>query len=217
MRKHLLLQNFSHILKKTTLFYDKLIMTRQATVYKIVSCDELDFPFSTPSFDKKFLSDQWKSSRGALFLALQEIGHNVDKSEDLNIIDYLYLEHFKEIKVSLSHHNDFGAALICTDPSVLSVGIDIEANDRVVKEGTLKYFNHDNDDFDTPYLKKWVGKEATFKALFPFWKREKPLVLSDIWIVEDNFGVEALPLGKIEWFSQQNFIGANAFLYEELK
>ena len=193
------------------------MMTRQVTVYKILSCDESNFEFDLPSFDKDFLEWQWRSSRGALVTCLQEAGLTITSFDQLEITNHHYLTLFKNFKVSLSHHKKMGAAITSNDPKVLSIGIDIEDQNREVKEGTTKYFHHPKDDFETPYLKKWVAKEAIFKAVFPLWNNERPLVLTDFWISKNTFGTSDQELGKIEWFLEKELLGAKAFLFKEIE
>lgn len=191
------------------------MMTRQATVYKILSCDESSFDFDLPVFEKDFLGWQWRSSRGALKLCLEEIGLNIKNHIELEVTNHHYLKYFENINVSLSHHKKMGAAIISNDPKIISIGIDIEDKNREVKEGTTKYFHHPKDDFERPFIKKWVAKEAIFKAIFPVWKNKKTLVLTDFWIVKNSFGIDEKILGEIEWFREANLLGANAFLLKK--
>lgn len=192
-------------------------MTRQATLYKIIKRDESIFPFEIPHFEREFRNSQWQSSRGALFSLLIELGFTISKAEDLEIHSFYTLKKYPEILTSLSHHRDYGAAIISNEPNILGVGIDIEANDRELKPGTERFFNHERDQYHGSPLEKWMAKEAAFKAIFPFWKDEKTFVLTDIWIKGHSFGYGQKELGMLDWFEgPDHILGCKALLLEEL-
>ncbi|MFZ8934509.1 MAG: hypothetical protein ACO20H_07890 [Bacteriovoracaceae bacterium] len=122
------------------------------------------------------------------------------KLEDLEIIDYLYLKNAPEFKVSISHTQEFGAAVVSQEKEILSVGIDIELQERPMRSGSEKYFVNEQD-MPAPSLKLWILKEAAFKALSPLVKAEYPnLLLKNIWIKDNVFGISPYdrPLGHIQ-------------------
>lgn len=109
--------------------------------------------------------------------------------KDLEIVDYLYLKKAPQYKVSISHTEEFGAAAASDSEDILSVGIDIELQQRSMRAGSEKYFVNEQD-METSSLKLWVLKEAAFKALSPLVKNEFPhLLLKNIWIRGNHFGI----------------------------
>jgi hypothetical protein len=197
VRKHLLTPV---IAKRKRIIYVRKHMTRQATITKIIHCDESRFPFTPPYFEKEFRNDQWLSSRGALLLALTDLGIAVKSLEELDIKNHDRLIHFPEVTTSLSHHQKYGAAAVSNESDVISIGIDIEDENRTLKEGTRKYFVHEKDHHRGDDLACWTAKEAAFKAVFPHWIHSKPLVLTDLWIGEKTFGHGEHVLGELSWF-----------------
>lgn len=188
-------------------------MSRQdIIIYKKKKASEVRFNFSLPSFERDFKREQWLVSRFALLMALKEYGIEVKNSDELEIDRFLSLQYYPNLLVSLSHHKDWGAAIICQSSSILSVGVDIEDVKRVLKEGTKKFFVHSKDS-SMPLIKLWIAKEAAFKAISPLWENEKVLVLSDIWVTNESFGIAEERLGTLTFFDEsQAIIGAYALL-----
>ena len=101
----------------------------------------------------------------------------------------LVLEKFSAVKgqssltVSLSHAKDWGAAVVASAKEVISVGIDIEPQDRVVKPMILERISHP-EDLPLHPLWLWSLKEASFKALMNTGKFEKPVEFSSLQITQ---------------------------------
>ena len=192
--------NSNHIAKGKRIIYVRKSMTRQATITKIIHRDESQFPFAPANFEKEFRNDQWLSSRGALILALGELGMAVRSLAQLEIKNHDRLIHFPDVATSLSHHKKYGAAAVSNETHIISIGIDIEDQNRTLKPGIKKYFVHERDHHGRDDLDCWTAKEAAFKAVFPHWSLSKPLVLTDLWIGEKTFGHGEKILGELSWF-----------------
>ena len=185
--------------------------------------NQAKFPFSLPKFDSAFRETQWTSSRYALLKACQQIQPDIhfQSFNDFQIEKHLYLKLDSNLLVSLSHNKEYGAAIVGFDSNspFISLGIDVEFIKRPVKEGIEKFFFHELDQppqnlfFKNSKLAIWSAKEAAFKALSPFWKEEKVLVLKDLWIQGNQFGFKDESLGKIFWQSHNDdILIATAFL-----
>jgi phosphopantetheinyl transferase (holo-ACP synthase) len=107
-------------------------------------------------------------------------------------IPELVLEKFSAVKgqnsltISLSHAKDWGAAVVASAKEVISVGIDIEPKDRVVKPMILERISHP-EDFPLHPLWLWSLKEASFKALMNTGKFEKPVEFSSLKVTQGNW------------------------------
>ena len=115
----------------------------------------------------------------------------------------LVLEKFSAVKgqssltISLSHAKECGAAVVASAKEVISVGIDIEPNDRVVKPMILERISHPEDLALHP-LTLWSLKEASFKALMNTGKFEKPVEFSGLKIMHGLWLHEASQI-RGEW------------------
>jgi len=159
-------------------------------------------------------SSEWgqQSSRKALASCLKKMGINPKSSEDLTIIGHTYLEKHPRVSASLSHSRQVGAALLAHREEYPSVGIDIEFLDRKVANGAEKFFinEEDGDEVWEDTLLTWTLKEASFKALSPFiggFSWPKVLVLKDIWIKNNSFGL----------MGNQDILGQAFSLVEEIE
>lgn len=142
-------------------------------------------------------------SRTALHSAVTELDSTLSPLSltELTIVNFNYLEKNNNIKVSLSHTGNYGAAVASMSSEVKSVGIDIELVSRKIKPGMAKYIDNELDT-ELPFIEKWTMKEACFKAAWPLYhaKKEKSLILKDIWIKENSFGLfdDKTIIGKID-------------------
>lgn len=100
---------------------------------------------------------------------------------ELVLKGYGELQGFPGLKLSLSHSADWGAAAITTDSRIVSLGIDMEPLERVVKPMILGRIAHPHD-LDLSPLSIWALKEAIFKSLMNTLKFENPLEFSSIQI-----------------------------------
>lgn len=130
-------------------------------------------------------NDAYLNSRTSLQKLLLTQGFRVnDLKVDLELINFQNLPKFPDYLVSLSHTKGAGAAVIALKNEYLSLGIDIEWNERIMKPGTEKFYRHPEDSLYENNLELWTMKEAAFKALSPL-GYPGVLVLSKI-IIQDG-------------------------------
>ncbi len=158
---------------------------------------KIDIEFSTHSeVPQNFLPELNIYSRSARF-ALKTLisGHS---TVDLDIHNHTHLVSDKNVLVSLSHTKKVACAAKASAKDFSGIGIDIENRSRAIKPGIEKFFINDHDEVDDKLL-LWSTKEAIFKAISPFYKSEKTLVLKDITIHKD------LSYSCFEFHGQSNF------------
>ena len=118
----------------------------------------------------------------------------------------------EQFTLSLSHTSECGAAMIADRKFFRSVGIDIEREDRVVKDFIRERITH-KDDTNFRNIEIWCLKEAVFKALMNTEKFEKPLEFSSICIGKDSWSHSPSGLeGKWEVETIKPVVVARAFL-----
>lgn len=122
-------------------------------------------------------------------------------TENLSIINHDHLESLPHVKVSISHTKSAGASIISNHSKVKGIGIDIEWSDRIFKRGVEKFYITTKDDTSLSALEIWCAKEAAYKAYFPHYKDEKPLVLKDFYIHDLCFYIGDKKLGNIFFYS----------------
>jgi len=169
-------------------------------------------------FASKERAQSYYYSRMALCECLQSLNQNITFN-NLNIIDHHHLEKFPQLLVSLSHTHNVGASVVASTQECRSVGIDIEFKDRLIDPRTSKFFRNIQDQGYDDLLWLWIKKEAAFKSLSPI-VTKKTLVLTDIWIKGDEFGLieELKTLGTIivheEMVLGQKLLIAIALLFQ---
>lgn len=139
-------------------------------------------------------------------------------------------QHYYKIKdrpllCSRSHTQNFTAACMLNvepGPMVLSVGIDLEPKDRLLKEDISKFYLHPADRVASP-LENWCAKEAAFKALssyllFHQTPLSKTLTLKDFIVQEERFfmdpSLEIEAQGRLEWHRREEHLVCLAVLDE---
>lgn len=141
--------------------------------------------------------DAFTNSREALATLLKQEGLDIQNlKSDLELINFQHLKKFPDFVLSLSHTKDAGAAVLARKSEVISIGIDIEWNDRMMKPGTEKFYRNQEDSFYPDNIELWTMKEAAFKALSPVYTSlDVPgvLVLSKIIIKEGVFYTQERP------------------------
>lgn len=150
-------------------------------------------------------------SREALFNALKEAHINANIS-DLTLEGYSTLPRFPQFTISLSHTKECGAALIADRQTFRSVGIDIEQEERVVKDSIAERVSNPHDT-SLRNIELWCLKEAAFKALMNSGEFEKPVEFSSIEIGKGTWSHSPSGL-KGEWELEmiKPFVIAKAFL-----
>ena len=137
------------------------------------------------------------TARLALIKSIQD--KNFEDYKDLDIENHQFMKNDQQIKVSLSHADHKAMATTTTDSLILSIGVDLEREDREIKKGIKKFYIIDNDELDSP-LELWCVKEAAFKAISPLYKGDKKLVLKDITVKKSGaFTLELNPNLNGHW------------------
>ncbi len=137
--------------------------------------------------------DAYTNSRLALKKLIENEGFSVkDLKSDLILESYQQLPHYPEFITSISHTKGAGAAVLGLKNEYLSLGIDIEWSNRLLKDEAQRFFRHQADSNYENNLELWTMKEAAFKALSPL-GHPGVLVLSKIIIQNGIFWSEAKP------------------------
>ena len=93
---------------------------------------------------------------------------------------------FPELTISLSHTKDGGAALVEDAKVYRSVGVDIEQENRPVKDSIIQRISHPEDE-RLRNIELWCLKEAVFK------------VLMNTGLFEKNVEFASIKIGKGHW------------------
>lgn len=122
------------------------------------------------------------------------------------------IQKFPQFTISLSHTPECGAAYIADRKYFRSLGIDIEREDRVVKESIAQRISHP-DDAGLRNIEVWCLKEAVFKTLMNTELFLKPIEFSSICIHQNEWSHSPSKLrGKWELDIIKPFVLARAFL-----
>ena len=180
-------------------------------IYRVEELTET-VPTTITTRFKEHRAIQYYTSRKALLWCLAQQGIPA-QIEHLDIVNHHHLANYPQILVSLAHTDCYGAAVIGQQHEYRSLGIDIELQSRLLKPETQKMFVNRDDDFDQ-LLPLWCQKEAAFKALSPLvpeMNLTKPLVLKDIWICNERFGlIPDQEIGKVKLLTLESLIVAIA-------
>lgn len=117
-------------------------------------------------------------ARAALLEAMQECGVELEIS-DLELDQFDCLKGHGDFTLSLTHTNSWGAALLAPKKKYVSVGIDLEPKERIVKPFVLERISHPQDMVMEP-IQRWVLKEAVFKTLMNTRRFDRNLEFSSI-------------------------------------
>jgi 4'-phosphopantetheinyl transferase EntD len=150
-------------------------------------------------------------SREALIEALKT-NHVSANISELALDSHSTLTHFPQFTISLSHTKECGASLVADRQTFRSVGIDIEHEERVVKDSIFDRISHPQDR-KLRNIELWCLKEAAFKALMNSGNFEKPIEFSSIEIGNDIWTHSPSGLkGEWEMDFVKPFVIARAFL-----
>lgn len=125
-------------------------------------------------------------SREALKMALKSFGFD-SPIRDLKLSHFHQLLLSPELTISLSHTKECGAALIGDRKDFHSLGIDLEHEERQVKDSILERIAHPDDDDSLRKIEMWCLKEACFKALMNTGKFGAPVEFSSIHVARDRW------------------------------
>lgn len=119
-------------------------------------------------------------SRDALKNALSSLRISTSPL-DLVLTPFHQLEKFPDLCISLSHTKELGAALVGDRKNFRSVGVDVEHEERLVKEMIRQRIAHPEDE-NLRNIELWCLKEAAFKAIMNTENFEHPVEFSSIKI-----------------------------------
>ncbi len=124
-------------------------------------------------------------SREALRLCLEARGVSA-LPRTLTLRSFDELEHYSDFTISLSHTAACGAALIAHRETYRAVGIDVEHEERVVKETIRERIAH-TADMALKNIELWCLKEAVFKVLRNAQASDRPIEFSSIRICDQRW------------------------------
>ena len=150
-------------------------------------------------------------ARQSLLNCLNEVGVNISP-KGLMFKNFHQLTNLDQFTISLSHSKECGAALLAEREFYRSVGIDVEHEDRVVKDSIRERISH-KEDAIFRNIELWCLKEAAFKAVMNTDQFAKPVEFSSICIGKDFWSHSPSGL-KGEWELEliKPFVVARAFL-----
>ncbi len=119
-------------------------------------------------------------SREALRLCLEARGV-LASPKSLTLRSFDELDHYPAFTLSLTHTAACGAAIIADRQTHRAVGIDVEHDERVVKETIRERIAHPAD-VSLPNIELWCLKEAVFKVLMNARASDLPVEFSSIQI-----------------------------------
>jgi hypothetical protein len=130
----------------------------------------------------------------------------------LHLINHSSLKEYPQFTISLSHTNNCGAALIAERNFFRSTGIDVEHEERNVKDSVLERIKHSND-LNLRNIDLWCLKEAVFKTLMNSGFFKNPIDFSSICIQKNEWTHSPSDLsGKWELDKLQSYVVARSFL-----
>lgn len=125
-------------------------------------------------------------SREALKNVLKSLGYDTP-IRDLKLSHFHQLIPCPELTISLSHTKECGVALVGDRKEFHSLGIDVEHEERQVKDNILERIAHPHDDASLRKIETWCLKEASFKALMNTGKFAAPVEFNSIQIASDRW------------------------------
>lgn len=172
---------------------------------------EMLIKFSLPDDVHSDRKNGFLLSRQALISALKDQGLEISAGA-LQLVTHSQIRDLPQFTISLSHTKIAGAALVADRKNYRSVGIDIEQEERIVKDSIRDRIAHP-DDKNLRNIELWCLKEAAFKTLMNTQKFEKLLEFSSICIGEKKWTHSPSGLeGEWELEFIKPFVIAKAFL-----
>jgi len=172
---------------------------------------EVLIKFSLPDDVHSDRKNGFLLSRQALIFALKEQGLEISAGA-LQLVTHSEIRDLDQFTISLSHTKIAGAALVADRTNFRSVGIDIEQEERIVKDSIRDRIAHPADK-NLRNIELWCLKEAAFKALMNTGSFDRPLEFSSICIGEKKWTHSPSGLeGEWELDLVKPFVIAKAFL-----
>lgn len=150
-------------------------------------------------------------ARQALQNCLREQGVELEV-KDLNLINYSQIKAYPSYTFSLSHTENWGAAIVGNKNDYRSLGIDIESNERTVSMQILERIRHPEDK-KLRNIELWCLKEAAFKALMNSGLWDAPVEFSSLRIGQHTWSHSPSKLeGEWELDKTNGLVVGRAFL-----
>lgn len=150
--------------------------------------------------------------REALRLCFSKFGLPIGISE-LKIKNYNHLTNHSSVTFSLSHTHLIGVAILGEKQIYCGLGIDVELENRQVKDAVIERISNKND-LSLEKINLWCVKEAAFKALMNTGRFSRNIEFSDIAIGSGVFSHSPSKLsGEWELENPKPFVVARAWIY----
>ena len=150
--------------------------------------------------------------REALRLCFNKFGRTIGIS-DLKIKNFNYLTNHSDVTFSISHTHLIGAAIVGEKLKYSGLGIDVELENRGVKDAIIERISHCNDQ-SLDKINLWCVKEAAFKALMNTGKFHKNIEFGDIEIGPKIFTHSPTQItGEWDFENPKPFVMARAWIY----
>lgn len=121
--------------------------------------------------------------REALRLALCELGKTIDL-QNIILKSYDQIEGHPELTLSLSHTEKCGVAALVNRSEFRAIGIDIESEERPIREDVVRKLSHP-EDLPLRNIQLWILKEAAFKCLSNSHLLKSPPLFTEIQIGDE--------------------------------
>jgi 4'-phosphopantetheinyl transferase EntD len=130
----------------------------------------------------------------------------------LTLAGYDMPAHYSDLTISLSHTATCGAALVADRRTYRAVGVDVEHEERVVKDAIRDRIAHP-EDAALRNIELWCLKEAVFKVLMNAGAIDRPVEFSSIRIDAGTWSHPATAVaGEWELERLTPFVVARAWL-----
>lgn len=136
------------------------------------------------------------TNRNASYFSARECLSKIFKYEKLSqknfneieVTDFHKEANHPSVTISLAHTKTYAIATVAYNNQFKGLGVDIEHQERKIKDDSLKYFKNDFDITELSTLELWCVKEACFKALSNSGQEVK--LLKEVIIHKDMFYLE---------------------------
>jgi 4'-phosphopantetheinyl transferase EntD len=150
-------------------------------------------------------------ARQALMFCLNDFGLGLEIPQ-LRFRNFHELQNLPQFTISLSHTKEAGAALVSLVTEHRALGIDIEHEERPVKQMIMERISHP-EDLKLRNIELWCLKEAVFKTLMNTDQFPEPVAFASLKIENGKwFHAPSQLEGTWELDVMNSFVVAKAFL-----
>ncbi len=125
-------------------------------------------------------------SREALKMGLKSFGFD-PPIQGLKLSHFHQIISYPDLTISLSHTKECGVALIGARKDFHALGIDVEHEERQVKDHILERISNPHDVDSLRKIEIWCLKEACFKALMNSGNFSVPVEFNSIQLASDRW------------------------------